>query len=84
MKRIKPYKDYKDSGISWLGYIPSNWKITRLKYIFQIQKRIVGELGYNVLSITQNGIKVKDIISGSGQLSMDYSNIKLFLKESTV
>lgn len=80
MKRIKPYKDYKDSGISWLGYIPSNWKITRLKYIFQIQKRIVGELGYNVLSITQNGIKVKDIISGSGQLSMDYSKYQIIFE----
>ncbi|RKF30219.1 hypothetical protein BCY89_20695 [Sphingobacterium siyangense] len=70
--RIK-YSYYRDSSISWVGRIPKHWETKRLKYIFRIQKRIAGELGYNVLSITQHGIKVKDITSGKGQLAMDYS-----------
>ncbi|WP_160069085.1 restriction endonuclease subunit S [Sphingobacterium bovisgrunnientis] len=70
--RIK-YSYYRDSSISWAGRIPKHWETKRLKHIFRIQKRIVGELGYNVLSITQHGIKVKDITSGKGQLAMDYS-----------
>jgi type I restriction enzyme, S subunit len=70
--RIK-YTKYKNSSISWVGEIPEHWQVKRLKHIFKIQKRIAGELGHNVLSITQNGIKIKDINSGKGQLAMDYS-----------
>lgn len=62
-----------DSGVEWIGNIPKHWDVKRLKYVFKILKRIAGELGHDVLSITQTGIKVKDTLSGEGQLSMDYS-----------
>ena len=29
----KTYDTYKDSGISWIGYIPNNWKISKMKHI---------------------------------------------------
>jgi len=74
---MKKYATYKDSGVEWIGEIPNSWQIKRAKYLFEIRKRIVGELGYEVLSITQKGIKVKDIKSGKGQLSMDYSKYQL-------
>lgn len=67
----------KDSGIGWLGEIPAHWEVKKLKYLFRITKRIVGKLGFDVLSITQKGIKIKDITSGEGQLSMDYSKYQL-------
>ncbi len=63
----------KDSGVEWLGEVPEHWRVKKVKYLFEIQKRISGELGYPILSITQKGIKVKDTESGKGQLSMDYS-----------
>lgn len=31
------YTVYKDSGIEWLGYIPSHWTITKLKYVSKFQ-----------------------------------------------
>jgi type I restriction enzyme S subunit len=40
--------------------------------MFEIKKRISGEEGFDVLSITQRGIKIKDTESNDGQLSMDY------------
>jgi len=67
------YESYKDSGVEWLGEVPKGWGIARVKHLFEIKKRIAGVEGYEVLSITQQGIKVKDIESGDGQLSMDYS-----------
>lgn len=73
MKKRNLYTSYKKSDESWIGDIPSHWSVFRLKHVFEITKRIVGETGYDVLSITQKGIKVKDITSGAGQLSMDYS-----------
>ena len=82
MKGVKPYKKYKCSGIAWLGDIPEHWELKKLKYIFHIQKRIADGLGYDILSITQNGIKIKDISSGKGQLAMDYSKYqKIFIGE---
>ena len=74
---VTRYPAYKDSGVEWLGKIPAHWGIKRLKYLFNITKRIAGEVGYDVLSITQSGIKVKDVESGEGQLSMDYSKYQL-------
>ncbi|AFL83011.1 restriction endonuclease S subunit [Belliella baltica DSM 15883] len=73
MKNYNSYDTYRYSSIAWIGDIPEHWEVRKLKYIFQIQKRIAGELGLNVLSITQKGIKIKDITSGGGQLAMDYS-----------
>jgi type I restriction enzyme S subunit len=70
----------KGSGVEWIGEIPEHWQVKRLKYVFQILKRISGELGHNVLSITQKGIKVKDTESGGGQLSMDYSKYQFVYK----
>lgn len=76
-KGLDPKLKMKDSGVEWIGEIPEHWKVKRLKYVFRIVKRIAGELGHSVLSITQRGIKVKDINSGEGQLSMDYSKYQL-------
>ena len=77
---FQKYPVYKNSETEWIGEIPKHWSIKRLKYLFSINKRISGELGYDVLSITLNGIKVKDIESGEGQLSMDYSKYQLVYK----
>ncbi|MCP5197415.1 MAG: hypothetical protein H6974_11630 [Gammaproteobacteria bacterium] len=67
------YERYKDSGIEWLGEMPEHWEVVRVRRLFEIQKRIAGIDGYDVLLITQRGIRVKDIECGDGQLSMDYS-----------
>jgi type I restriction enzyme S subunit len=67
------YESYKDSGVGWLGDLPSGWSVRRIRHLFEIRKRICGAEGHEVLSITQQGIKAKDIESGDGQLSADYS-----------
>lgn len=33
---MKQYDTYKDSGIAWIGEIPSEWEVVRLKRIFHI------------------------------------------------
>jgi type I restriction enzyme, S subunit len=68
-----PYQNYKDSGVKWLGKVPLGWEVRRIRHLFEIRKRICGAEGHEVLSITQQGIKAKDIESGDGQLSADYS-----------
>jgi type I restriction enzyme S subunit len=75
--KLPRYPKYKDSGVKWLGQVPEHWDTRRIRFLFQIKKRIAGADGYDVLSITQQGIKVKDIESNGGQLAMDYSKYQL-------
>lgn len=71
------YPKYKDSGVEWLGEVPAIWDLRRIRTLFEIKKQIAGELGFEVFSVTQNGLRVKDIESNEGQLSMDYSKYQL-------
>lgn len=64
----------KDSGIPWIGEIPKEWKTEKFKHVFRIKKVLAGELGYDVLSVTQKGLRVKDITSNEGQVANDYTN----------
>ena len=32
---LKPYPEYKESGLPWLGRIPSHWKLLRSRYLFR-------------------------------------------------
>jgi len=48
MNKYKPYPEYKDSGVEWLGKIPSGWKISKLRYWFDFGKG---------LSITKENLK---------------------------
>lgn len=73
-------KPKKETGIEWINTIPKHWDVVKLKYIFRIRKRIAGELGYDILSVTQKGLKVKDITSNEGQLSANYSKYQLVYK----
>ncbi|WP_288450718.1 restriction endonuclease subunit S [uncultured Acinetobacter sp.] len=75
--QFKAYPSYKNSGVEWLGDVPEHWQVKPNKYVFKIQKRIAGTLGFNVLSITQKGLKIKDIESNAGQMAQDYSKYQI-------
>ena len=34
VKGVSPYSDVKNTGIEWIGIIPSHWKTVRCKYLF--------------------------------------------------
>ena len=57
---MKGYDSYKDSGIEWMGLIPSKWKLTKNRYGFQKYKNGKNESDdTSVLSLTVKGVKVK-------------------------
>jgi type I restriction enzyme, S subunit len=74
---LKPYPAMKDSGVPWLGDVPEDWSILRGRNLFEIKKRIAGELGHEVLSVTQAGLRVRDVHSNEGQVSQDYSKYQI-------
>lgn len=64
----------RNSGVEWIGEIPTSWDTRKVKYLFEIVKRVARKEGYDVLAITQQGLRVKDItISEGQQLAKDYS-----------
>jgi len=36
LRAFKPYPKYKDSGVEWLGKIPTHWEAKRLKRLFKV------------------------------------------------
>lgn len=52
----------KDSGVDWIGQIPENWKIGRVKNAFSNHKDIVGKESeaYERLALTLNGVIKRD------------------------
>ena len=36
-RRFRPYPEYKDSGVEWLGEIPAHWDVKRLKTTASVQ-----------------------------------------------
>jgi len=35
---MKPYPSYKESGVEWIGEIPNDWSIKKVKYLFSNEK----------------------------------------------
>jgi len=71
------HSKYKASGVEWLGEVPEQWDVRKIRWLFEIRKRIAGDLGFDVFSITQQGIRIKDLESNDGQISMDYSKYQM-------
>ena len=38
MAKYQKYAEYKDSGVEWLGEIPSHWEMSKLRYLFDFSK----------------------------------------------
>ena len=53
---MKRYDSYKDSGVKWLGEIPSHWEVKRLGSYFTERKVKVSDKEYEPLSVTKLGV----------------------------
>ena len=73
-KGLNPDAEMKDSGNQYWGNIPADWHLSDIKYLFEIVKRIAGREGYDILSVTQKGLKIKDISNNEGQIAESYAN----------
>ena len=61
-QRYKAYIDYKDSGVDWVGEIPSHWTIERFKNVFiQSNEKNGSSIVGDMLSVSgYRGIEVKE------------------------
>jgi type I restriction enzyme S subunit len=77
---IRRSVQYQITGIDWAPEIPENWSLSKIRHHFGIKKRIAGSDGYDVFSVTQKGLKVRNIHLYEGQLAADYSGYQ-FVQE---
>ena len=75
----KAYPTYKDSGIEWLGQIPTHWDLLRNKIFITERDNVVGQdaYKYTLLSLTKQGVIQRDIESGKGKFPKEFDNYKI-------
>lgn len=50
------YKEYQDSGVTWLGLVPKSWELRRLGTLFIERREKVSDKEFEPLSVTRNGV----------------------------
>lgn len=68
-KGLNPDAEMKDSGIEWVGNVPDHWGVLANKYVMKKRKDICTKWnGENVLSLTMNGVIVRDLDNPVGKM----------------
>ena len=67
-------RQMKDSGIEWIGEIPVDWLMKRVKHIFTRKNEKVMQENPTILSLARDGVKVRDISNNEGQIAESYYN----------
>jgi len=81
MDNLKPYPQYKDSGLAWLGKVPAHWDCLPHRTIFK-EKKEQGHVEEPLLSVTisRGVIQQADLLTNSSKKdssNMDKSKYKL-------
>ncbi|MGN8642409.1 hypothetical protein [Catenibacterium mitsuokai] len=68
MVMIRPEMEMKDSGVQWLGNVPKEWSVGKVKHEFYVTKTIVGDKvnDYERLALTLNGVIKRSKDAGDG------------------
>ena len=76
----------KDSGIAWVGQIPCDWNIHRVKYHFQHNKHIVGihSSEYERLALTMQGVIKRSKEDNEGLQPEDFASYQILRKNELV
>lgn len=72
-------KNFKDTGIEWLGEIPQHWKLIKCKNFFVLKSIPIGDLWNKtkLLSLTLNGVIERDINNPEGKFPSDFSTYQI-------
>ena len=77
-KGLKPDVEMRDSGIEWVGMIPTSWNIHPLYYYFRERKAKNYDLKeQNLLSLSYGKIICKDINANGGLLPANFSTYSI-------
>ena len=66
--------DMKCSGVDWIGDIPNDWEVKRVKNAFIRKKDEAHQDNPIVLSLARAGVRVRDLSNNEGQIAESYFN----------
>lgn len=70
-----------DSGIKWIGSLPDTWSITTVNKVFYRRKEVNDIENPTILSLSRDGVKIRDISTNEGQLAESYDNYHKVYKD---
>lgn len=71
---VKRMRKMKDSGIEWIGQIPEDWGIIRVKQAFIRKNEKAQQENPVVLSLARTGVRMRDVSTNEGQVADSYYN----------
>lgn len=78
MSEMTTYEKIKDSGIEWIGSIPSHWRVhTLYQLVTQVKEKNSNLQEKNLLSLSYGKIKRKDIDSPDGLLPASFDGYNI-------
>lgn len=78
-------REMKDSGIEWIGEIPKNWKMNRLKVALKKEKHIIDNYKNEpILSLTMNGVIQRDLINITGKMPTNFDGYQKIQKDNLI
>ena len=78
MSEITTYEKTKDSGIEWIGSVPSHWRVhTLYQLVIQVKEKNSNLQEKNLLSLSYGKIKRKDIDSPDGLLPASFDGYNI-------
>ena len=85
-KKGKPERAMKNSGVEWIGEVPEEWSVSKVKYNFSTFKKIPGKESekYERLSLTMNGVKHREKWTTEGLQPKDFMSYQLLRKGDLV
>lgn len=70
-------REYRDSGIEWIGQIPKEWEVCPHKHIMFKKKEIQEHYaGQDIISLTMNGVVVRDLDAG-GKMPLSFDGYQI-------
>lgn len=78
-KGLNPNVKTKDSGVEWLGEIPSHWEVLAIKHILRLKKEIVGNRAsqFDLLSLSLRGIIKRDMENPEGKFPSSFDTYQV-------
>ena len=64
----------KNSGVEWIGEIPDEWEVKKVKHSFVRKNEKAMQENPIVLSLARTGVRERDISNNEGQLAESYYN----------
>jgi type I restriction enzyme, S subunit len=76
---LKPYPEYKESGLPWLEKLPAHWQLIPNRALMQEQRKVVGKnaADYTLLSLTLGGIIPRNMEIPKGKFPAQFNTYKV-------